>query len=109
MNNLSSLIASAPRAPSQNINQTAQAVAWAKKASEIATMALDGATGTIALEEAEQCKPTLTVALYNLGMLKLMEGDKKAAKALLDQAKARAAEWNFKDAEIRAGEVLKSL
>lgn len=109
MNNLSSLIASAPKAPSENIGQTAQAVAWANKASEIATMALNGATGSTALQEAEQCKPTLTVALYNLGMLKLMEGDKRAAKNLLDQAKARAAEWNFKDAESRASEVLKTL
>lgn len=72
-------------------------------------MALNDATGSTALQEAEQCKPTLTVALYNLGMLKLMEGDKKAAKTLLDQAKNRAAEWNFKDAEIRASEVLQTL
>lgn len=109
MNNLSSLIASAPKAPSQDINQTAQAVAWASKASEIATMALSGASGSSAVQEAEQCKPTLTVALYNLGMLKLMQGDKAAAKGLLDQAKQRAAEWSFRDAESRANEVLKTL
>ena len=109
MNNLSSLIASAPKAPSQNIAQTAQAVAWANKSAEIASMAMSGAKGSVALEEAEQCKPTLTVALYNLGMLKLLQGDKKAAKEFLDQAKAKASEWNFKDAESRATEVLKSL
>jgi hypothetical protein len=109
MNNLSSLIASAPKAPSQDINQSKQAFAWANKASEIANMAMKSASGTLALEEAEQCKPTATVALYNLGMLKLMEGDKKAAKVFLDQAKAKAAEWNFKDAELRANEVLKAL
>lgn len=108
MNNLSSLIASAPSAPSKDIGQVAQSVAWANKSAEIASMALSSATGATALAEAEQCKPTLTVALYNLGMLKLLEGDKKAAKQYLDQAKAKASEWNFKDAENRADEALKS-
>lgn len=109
MNNLSSLIASAPKAPSQNISQTAQAVAWANKSAEIASMAMSGATGAISLQEAEQCKPTLTVAYYNLGMLKLLEGDKKAAKDFLDKAKRKAEEWGFRDAQSRATEVLASL
>lgn len=109
MNNLSSLIASAPKAPSQNISQTAQAVAWANKSAEIASMAMSGATGAVSLQEAEQCKPTLTVAYYNLGMLKLLEGDKKAAKDFLDKAKGKAEEWGFKDAQHRATEVLASL
>lgn len=107
MNNLSSLIASAPNAPSQDIKSTTQAFAWAMKASQIAGTAIAGASEVDL--QVGACKPVQTVALYNLGMLKLMDGDKVEAKKFLDQAKAKGKEWGLKDAEFRANEVLKSL
>ena len=107
MNNLSSLIASAPSAPSTNIPQGTQAFAWASKASQIAKAAIGSASELDT--ELNTCKPVLTVALYNLGMLRLMEGDKQGAKGFLDEAKAKAKEWGLKDAEFRAAEVIKSL
>lgn len=110
MNNLSSLIASAPSAPSKEISQTTQAIAWANKASAIASAALAHPSSVNAPDqEVNSCKPVITVALYNLGMLKLMEGKKEDAKALLNQAKERGKEWKMKDAELRASEVLKSM
>ena len=107
MNNLSSLIASAPQAPSKNVDQVQQALAWAKKAEAISGRVLKEASEIDA--GADDCKPVLTVALYNLGMLKLTEGDKESAKKYFGKAKQRAREFNIKDAEVRAHEAITSL
>jgi len=110
MNNLSSLIASAPSAPSKEISQTSQAIAWATKASAIASAALAHPSSVSAPEqEVNSCKPVITVALYNLGMLHLMEGRKEQARTLLGQAQERAKEWKMRDAEARAKEVLQGM
>ena len=107
MNNLSSLIASAPKAPSKDIRSTEQAFAWANKAAGISGQVLKQAseidTG------ADSCRPVLTVALYNLGMLKLMDGDKEMARKYLNEAKVKAKQFGLKDAEARAQEVVSSL
>lgn len=107
MNNLSSLIASAPRAPSKDIGQVEQASAWANKAAGISGAVLRQASEVDA--GSDDCKPVLTVALYNLGMLKLLDGDKEGAKKYLNEAKLRAKQFDLKDAEVRAHETLLSI
>lgn len=107
MNNLSSLIASAPQAPSKDIGQVQQASAWAQKAAGISQAVLKQATEVDS--GADSCKPVLTVALYNLGMLGLMEGEKDKARKFLTEARVRAKEYGLKDAEARAQEVVSSI
>jgi hypothetical protein len=115
MNNLSSLIASSPKAPSREISKEAQAKAWASKALAISQGAMSSSSvGQSAgkadlLGEADTCKPIVVVALYNLGMLALMENKKEEATRLLNSAKDKAKEWQMKDAEVRAADVLRTL
>ena len=106
MNNLSSLLATSPPTNS-DVSATAQATAWASKASSIASMALASASSVDV--EADSCKAVITVALYNLGMLALLEGKKEEAGKLLADVVDKAKQWKLIQAEIRAKEVLENL
>ena len=110
MNNLSSLIASAPAVPSKDISQTAQAGAWASKAANIASSALRESQRQSSLSsEGDECKAVLVVALYNMGMLKLLEGKKEDARKLLTEAKEKSRDWKLREAELRAHESLRRI
>ena len=106
MNNLSSLLASASPTSSDR-SAAAQAMAWANKASSIATLALSSASPVDV--GADSCKAVITVAAYNLGMLALQDGKKEEAGPLLMNAMRKAKEWKLKEAEVRAREVLRTL